>query len=218
MRRLILWLATTATTMTALRAPAPPRVARPRPPAAAPLPVAEAPTVPAMLQPMHALTAAERDTLDREGAVERRSRLGRVGRALVVVDSAMAPDAAWAAVRDVAAWPRRMRGVKRARVAAGRGGALRAALAVTKLRLPANLVFTEEDAGENAHVLRFSLDRDRANVALEAVDGAWRVAPRAGGGCRVSLEAEVGACAIVPASLVDAVAEKALRRATAWLR
>ena len=47
--------------------------------------------------------------------------------------------------------------------------------------------------------------------------GAWRGEEREGGGCRVSLAARVEACRVVPARVVDYVAERALRRATKWL-
>ena len=46
---------------------------------------------------------------------------------------------------------------------------------------------------------------------------AQLVEEREGGGCRVSLAARVEACRVVPARVVDYVAERALRRATKWL-
>ena len=171
-----------------------------------------------------ALSATEARTLARDRYVERRSRSGRVGSAFVIVDTDVAPAAAWAALTDLPSWATRMRGVRAARVRQVRGdGAVRAAFSVTKLRLPANLVFAEvgdpgDPGGGGGRVLSFSLDRACANIALEAVDGAWRVEPRAGGGSRVTLAAEIGACKIVPSNAVDYVASKALRRATEWLR
>ena len=90
---------------------------------------------------------------------------------------------------------------------------VRAGFQLTKLRLPANLAFEVSGPRE----LTVALDADARNVAIERLAGAWRVEEREGGGCRVSLAARVEACRVVPARVVDYVAERALRRATKWL-
>ena len=120
---------------------------------------------------------------------------GRVGAAWAVVDSAMAADDAWTVIREVENYDRTIRGVKAA--------ALKPA--------------TAPDVVRAGFQLTVALDADARNVAIERLAGAWRVEEREGGGCRVSLAARVEACRVVPARVVDYVAERALRRATKWL-
>ena len=147
--------------------------------------------------PAPRLTAADEALLRRSGRVERVERDGRVGAAWAVVDSAMAADDAWTVIREVETAP----------------DVVRTGFQLTKLRLPANLAFEVSGPRE----LTVALDADARNVAIERLAGAWRVEEREGGGCRVSLAARVEACRVVPARVVDYVAERALRRATKWL-
>ena len=164
--------------------------------------------------PAPRLTAADEALLRRSGRVERVERDGRVGAAWAVVDSAMAADDAWTVIREVENYDRTIRGVKAAALKpATAPDVVRAGFQLTKLRLPANLAFEVSGPRE----LTVALDADARNVAIERLAGAWRVEEREGGGCRVSLAARVEACRVVPARVVDYVAERALRRATKWL-
>lgn len=164
--------------------------------------------------PAPRLTAADEALLRRSGRVERVERDGRVGAAWAVVDSAMAADDAWTVIREVENYDRTIRGVKAAALKpATAPDVVRAGFQLTKLRLPANLAFEVSGPRE----LTVALDADARNVAIERLAGAWRVEEREGGGCRVSLAARVEACRVVPARVVDYVAERALRRATRWL-
>ena len=164
--------------------------------------------------PAPRLTAADEALLRRSGRVERVERDGRVGAAWAVVDSAMAADDAWTVIREVENYDRTIRGVKAAALKpATAPDVVRAGFQLTKLRLPANLAFEVSGPRE----LTVARDADARNVAIERLAGAWRVEEREGGGCRVSLAARVEACRVVPARVVDYVAERALRRATKWL-
>ena len=129
-----------------------------------------------------------------------------------------------------AAWARRQRDGRRRRVDGhprGRelrlddprrqGGGAEAGRAPTvadssgKLRLPANLAFEVSGPRE----LTVALDADARNVAIERLAGAWRAEER-----RAAAAASPWPRAsrrVVPARVVDYVAERALRRATTWL-
>lgn len=182
------------------------------------------------------LTSEELRTLARTGRVERRERSGKRGSAFVVVETCAAPTEIWSVLVDVESWQSKMRGVKsvtvRERYTARAPTAAtavpptmtqRATFHVTKLRLPANLVLAargsavSEDGAFEA-VMNFGLDKSRTNLAVEQLDGSWRVERGATDKLtRVWLQADVGACALVPPSALDYVADKALRRATAWI-
>lgn len=168
------------------------------------------------------LSLGEQRQLTYYGSLERQRRAGRVGEALVAIDSMLAADAVWAKLCDVAAWSHLMRGVRSSVVREQRRGAVRAAFQVTKLRLPANIVL-ELPGGLDASgsgTIPFYLDKSVANIAVDSLQGFWHVEPSPNDQyvTRVWLCASVGACAIVPNGAVDYVASKALRRATAWLR
>lgn len=166
---------------------------------------------------MPRLTTDEEIRLGRDGVVERQRRQGRVGVAFIVVDTRLSTDDVWSQLQDVGTWSRVMRGVRNSFVRERRrDGALRAAFQITKLRLPANVVFYAPDGA----ILPFALDKQCANLAVDSLDGYWRVEPSPNDPAltRVWLAAEVSACAIVPNVAIDYVASKALRRATAWLK
>lgn len=181
-----------------------------------------APLAPRNATTLPVLSVGEQRQLSYYGSLERQRRCGRVGEALVAIDSTLAADAVWANLCNVAAWSRLMRGVRSSVVREQRLGAVRAAFQVTKLRLPANIVLelpTGLDASGSG-TIRFYLDKSVANIAVDSLQGFWHVEPSPNDQyvTRVWLCASVGACAIVPNVAVDYVAGKALRRATAWLR
>ncbi|KAJ1462633.1 hypothetical protein M885DRAFT_505622 [Pelagophyceae sp. CCMP2097] len=171
------------------------------------------------------LSRAERDLLVSTGRVERVSRRGRVGDAFVVVDTSLSVDEAWRRISDVADYPSLMRGIRtstvRRNTASNGASDVRAGMKLTRLRLPANIVFTpvaEADA-DAARTLRFALDAQCTNLAVEYITGLWHVEAAAEdpSKTRIWLKASVGACALVPMYALDYVAAKALKRATEWL-
>ncbi|KAJ8609634.1 hypothetical protein CTAYLR_006271 [Chrysophaeum taylorii] len=169
------------------------------------------------IAPQSLLSLEEEIRLGRYGSVERQRRRGRVGEAFIVVDSALPPDEIWRNLVDVEGWTRLMRGVRSATVRERRrDGTLRAGFQITKLRLPANIILRAPQAG----YVRFQLDNQCTNLAVDGLEGYWHVAPspNADSLTRVCLAATVSACRIVPNAAIDYVASKALRRATAWLR
>lgn len=167
------------------------------------------------------LTTTEEVELSREGSVERQQRRGRVGEAMIAVDTARSADEVWTTLCDVASWSELMRGVRSSTVREKRRGAIRAGFRVTKLRLPANVVFelpqTLDD--DRTATIPFYLDTSCTNIAVDSLEGFWHVEPSPSGDAktRVWLCANIGACAVVPDAAVDYVARKGLRRATEWL-
>jgi len=167
------------------------------------------------------LSVDEDLALKMTGSVERQRRRGRVGEAMIVVDSPLPPSEIWASLNDVESWSRLMRGVRSSAVRERRRRRVRAAFHVTKLRLPANIVLEAPGPLDdtNTGALPFYLDTSCTNIAVDSLDGFWYVEPSPADGAvtRVWLCASVGACAIVPDVAVDYVAKKGLRRATEWL-
>eukprot|EP00629_Pelagomonadales_sp_RCC1024_P009596 CAMPEP_0119259488 /NCGR_PEP_ID=MMETSP1329-20130426/289_1 /TAXON_ID=114041 /ORGANISM="Genus nov. species nov., Strain RCC1024" /LENGTH=205 /DNA_ID=CAMNT_0007258873 /DNA_START=132 /DNA_END=745 /DNA_ORIENTATION=+ len=161
------------------------------------------------------LTGTERVKLQRDGAVQRKSRSGREGECLMVVETAQPVEDVWRKLSDVDEWDSFMRGMKSSRVLETRAdNARRAHFSVTKLRLPCTLLFQEEcDAEHERRALNFQLDPESRKVAVQRCSGRW-VVERVNGLTRVSLEACIKATRYVPGVAVDYVAEKALGRAT----
>mmetsp|Transcript_75010 Transcript_75010/g.139969 ORF Transcript_75010/g.139969 Transcript_75010/m.139969 type:complete len:287 (-) Transcript_75010:124-984(-) len=68
-------------------------------------------------------------------------------------------------------------------------------------------------------IISFDLDESVAGGVLKAATGYWRVESLPDGNtCRVWLSVRLSACRLLPTFLVDYAAERALRRATTWLR
>ena len=161
------------------------------------------------------LSLEEEIRLGQRGVVERQRRKGRVGDAIIVVDSKLSEADIWENLSDVRRWSSLMRGVKSSTIRETRRyGSVRAHFKVTKLRLPANVVFRPTSS-----TILFDLDKDCRNIALDSLKGFWHIEPSPNGQnlTRVWLAASVAACAIVPNVAIDYVASKALRRATNWL-
>mmetsp|Transcript_6662 Transcript_6662/g.20968 ORF Transcript_6662/g.20968 Transcript_6662/m.20968 type:complete len:216 (-) Transcript_6662:39-686(-) len=165
------------------------------------------------------LSATERLRLRKDGECTRKVRSGRGGACLHVVETAEDEDVVWRQLSDVGAWAEMMRGVKSSRVAPRRDGDVyeRARFSITKFRLPCALVLAEAPAPSGGRALRFALDPDARSPAVQECSGAW-VVERCGDVTRVSLAANIRATPLVPGLLVEAIAAKALNRATAWLR
>mmetsp|Transcript_48657 Transcript_48657/g.113988 ORF Transcript_48657/g.113988 Transcript_48657/m.113988 type:complete len:289 (-) Transcript_48657:192-1058(-) len=68
-------------------------------------------------------------------------------------------------------------------------------------------------------IISFDLDESVAGGVLKAASGFWRVEPLPDGlTCRVWLSVRLSACRLLPTFMVDYASERALRRATTWLR
>ena len=167
------------------------------------------------------LTGTEKRRLLRSGEVQRKSRRGRAGECLQVVETMLSPEACWERIADVGDWDRLLRGVKAATVDEVRpDGAIKASFQITKLRLPATLLLRADRCTvfPDRCVLHFELDPESPSCAVKRCTGKWVVERAAGGGAaRVSLKADIQASRLVPGMVVDLVAEKALDRAVAWI-
>lgn len=161
------------------------------------------------------LTPNELRQLEAEGSVKRQRREGRVGSAMIAVDTDIPASEVWRQIRDVSSWSQVMRGVRSSKVRERRRGVVRAGFSVTKLRIPANIVL--EMPRDNEGPVRFYLDKSCTNIAVDSLDGYWLVEPIDETSTRVWLCADVAACKVVPRAAIDYVASKALGRATAWL-
>jgi len=166
------------------------------------------------------LTGTERRRLERAGEVQRKSRRGRAGECLQVVETPLSPEACWDKIADVGAWAGLLRGVRASSVdAVLPDGTIRASFLFTKLRLPATLLLRADRCTvfPDRCVLRFELDPASPSCAVKRCTGKWVVERAPTGAARVSLMADIQATRLVPGMVVDLVAEKALDRAVAWI-
>ena len=166
------------------------------------------------------LTGSERLRLTRDGEIQRKDRKGRGGECLHVVETSLSAEECWSAIQDVSNWSELMRGIKSSTVhERRRDGCLRASFTVTKFRLPAALLIKEDrcTVDPDRCVMHFELDPESPSIAVQRCSGRWVVERVKGGLTRISLVANIKATRIVPNTVIDFVAARALDRATGWI-
>ena len=187
----------------------------------APTAVPAPPALPSAALVPPRLTGTERRVLLRVGEVQRKSRRGREGECLTVVETALASEDCWERITDVANWSSLLRGVRSSKVVDdGRAdGRVRADFLFTKLRLPATLLLRADRCTvfPDRCELHFELDPASPSCAVKRCTGKWVVERASDGATRVSLKADIQATRLVPGQVVDFVAERALDRAVAWI-
>eukprot|EP01042_Synura_sphagnicola_P003721 gene3721-4642_t len=95
---------------------------------------------------------------------------------------------------------------------------MQAEFSISKLRLKVAMRHTIR---AEERLINFSLERNRPNPVLRSAEGFWFVespADRTDGYTRVWFHAAVIASPLLPASLVDYAAGKALAKATNWIQ
>lgn len=168
------------------------------------------------------LTQAERHQLCRGSTVQKQERNGRVGQGWAAVDVDAPPSvvfrwlASFESYADMIPVVRDARVHSRSRRPDGTTTA-RCNYKVSKFWINIPAVHTVD---ESAGLVRFGLDRSTARSAVREADGFWHVSESSTtpGHSRVWLYVGLTASAWLPSWLVDYAAERALRRATGWLK
>lgn len=176
------------------------------------------------MQPdLPSLTAAECQQLRLGGQVQKQERDGHTGWGFVVMDVDAPPSTILGCLTEFQAYPgmipvvRHAEVLSRGRTADGIATA-RCHYRVSKFWLGISAVHHVDLAGG---LVRFDLDPDVSGMVLREASGFWHVTPSpdgAAGRSRVWLRVGLRASSLLPHALVDYAAERALRRATSWLR
>lgn len=157
--------------------------------------------------------------LERGERVQRQTRDGRVGTGMVVVDVDADVATVFAVLTDIDRYPERISTV-RAAVTYERGEKLlKTQFQISKFRLQIN---TELRCARAANMLEFNMDPGRPAPFLEDARGFWYLeevatesaSPRT----RIWLVADLACSSLLPTSIVDYAAARALPRATSWLK
>mmetsp|Transcript_133200 Transcript_133200/g.297216 ORF Transcript_133200/g.297216 Transcript_133200/m.297216 type:complete len:338 (+) Transcript_133200:110-1123(+) len=169
------------------------------------------------------LTEAEHQQLRMGGQVQKQERDGHTGWGFVVMDVDAPPSTILGCLEAFQAYPGMIPVVRQAEVVSrGRNAdgtvTARCNYRVSKFWLSISAVHHVDLAGG---LVRFDLDPDVSGMVLREASGFWHVTPSPEGGSgrsRVWLRVGLRASSFLPHALVDYAAERALRRATTWLR
>jgi ribosome-associated toxin RatA of RatAB toxin-antitoxin module len=165
------------------------------------------------------LTEEDLVTLQKGGRVQRQTRDGRVGTGMVVVDVDADLSTVFAVLTDIDRYPERISTV-RAAVTYERGEKLlKTQFQISKFRLQIN---TELRCARADNMLEFKMDPERPAPFLEDARGFWYLedvrstadSPRT----RIWLVADLACSSLLPTTIIDYAAARALPRATSWLK
>ena len=165
------------------------------------------------------LTEEDLVELQKGGRVQRQTRDGRVGTGMVVVDVDADLSTVFAVLTDIDRYPERISTV-RAAVTYQRGEKLlKTQFQISKFRLQIN---TELRCAWEDNMLEFNMDPERPAPFLEDVRGFWfleDVRPTADSPrTRIWLVADLACSSLLPTTIIDYAAARALPRATSWLK
>lgn len=180
------------------------------------LPPAEQPKRPALPR----LTTTELRALLAGERVQRQSRVGPVGHGLVVMDVHAEMSTVLAVLSDVQRYPQRIDTVREAVVhPCSHRNMCKARFKLSRFKLDVQVELYRSNA---RNMLEFRLDKSAGmqGAAFDEARGYWFLEPcpeREQGWTRVWLNARVQCSPLLPASVIDLAATKALPRATTWL-
>lgn len=168
-----------------------------------------------------ALTSVDVEELQRGQQVQKQVREGAEGWGFVVVDINAPADVVFDLLQDFRSYPDMIPVVRDAEVVSRTSidGLInaRCKYKISKFFLSISAV---HEVDTHLKLVRFGLDPAEAGLVLREATGLWYVEPCApeDGGCRVWFRASIKASALVPQWLLDYAAERALRKATKWLK
>lgn len=154
--------------------------------------------------------------------VQRQTRDGVTGNGFVVMDLEASPETVWSLLLDFERYPEMISTVRSAALRPGSTlERARATFVLSKFLLEVNVVHQFDRRRQQ---LRFCLDSASQNLIMKQADGFWYVeTPDVAEGLkpghvRIWFGASIRVSRIVPRWVTDYAAQRALRRATAWLR
>lgn len=165
------------------------------------------------------LTRENIGALKRGETVEGQQRSGAHGGGFLVQDVRGTPEAVWSLLTDYERYDQIIGTVRSSSVRAGSTPqCARATFTLSKFLLEVSVLHIFD---EPRQMLKFSLDAASTNYILKEAEGLWFIDTAADGlkpgHVRVWFQASVRVSRLVPASIVDYAANRALRRATSWL-
>jgi len=184
----------------------------------------DGPQVPSLLQTskLLRLTAKEKESLLAGECVRKQERKGRTGHGLFVVEVAAARSVVLNCLQDFEHYPETIPVVRDVNVdsdttAPNGVRTARCTYRISKFWLSITVMQTVD---AQAGIVRFDLAPCGGRCLLKDVMGLWLVEPIPGSPCRcrVWMSSTLVASSLLPSWLVDYAAERALRRATAWLK
>lgn len=172
--------------------------------------------------PRIALTRLEQQQLLRGERVQRQEQHGREGRGVVVVDVAASPSTVLGCLGAFGDYASMIPVVKDVEVKfqdlmADGTRRSRCSFWISRFCLKVSAVLTVDPL---AGIVSFDLDPEGSQMALSEASGVWRVEalPDAPGRTRVWLHSRLRACPLLPLFIVEYAAQRALTRATSWLK
>mmetsp|Transcript_38478 Transcript_38478/g.86768 ORF Transcript_38478/g.86768 Transcript_38478/m.86768 type:complete len:330 (+) Transcript_38478:77-1066(+) len=171
----------------------------------------------------HSLTPTDIETLQSGQPVQKQQREGTMGSGLVVFEVAAPPSVVLDCLGNFEDYPQMIPVVRRAEVLSRSptldGGILaRLNYRISRLWISLSVVHVVDTI---AGVVRFGLDTTSSRTVLQEADGFWQVEQAPGdhpGRSRVWLRVSLRASSLLPHWIIDYAAERALRRATSWLK
>lgn len=171
----------------------------------------------------HSLTANDLKLLQRGLPVQKQERKGTAGSGLVVFEVNAPPLVVLDCLGNFEDYTRMIPVVRQAEVLSRRISVEGSTLArlnyrISKFWLSLSVVHVVDPA---AGTVRFDLDRSSCMMVLREASGFWQVEQAPGdhpGRSRIWLRVSLRASSLLPNAIVDYAAERALRRATSWLK
>lgn len=165
-----------------------------------------------------ALVPEDLDQLKIGEAVLKQERKGARGTGLFVTDVDAPPSLVLSVLRSFVEYPDMIPVVRHADVNYNNGTHARVHYKVSKFQLGVEVLHSVD--GE-AGVVSFDLDQAQSGPVLREASGRWSVEPSPCGDparSRVTLSVSLRASSLLPHWLVDYAAQRAMRRATSWLK
>eukprot|EP00442_Polarella_glacialis_P054544 CAMPEP_0115132930 /NCGR_PEP_ID=MMETSP0227-20121206/54079_1 /TAXON_ID=89957 /ORGANISM="Polarella glacialis, Strain CCMP 1383" /LENGTH=341 /DNA_ID=CAMNT_0002538883 /DNA_START=16 /DNA_END=1041 /DNA_ORIENTATION=+ len=170
------------------------------------------------------LSSEELDQVRRGEQVQRQERVGPTGWGFVVMDVGAPSEVIMSCLEAFKDYPEMIPVVRRANVTSQGTTSTGLVTAkcdyrISKFFLP---VSVEHSLDRSAGTVRFDLDENKSRLVLQEASGYWFVEQSPDGPPNTSrvwlCVQSLRASALVPWSIVDYAAERALRRATCWLK
>jgi len=150
--------------------------------------------------------------------VQKQDRIGRAGSGVVVMDIQASEDDIFNSLKQFDKYDQMIPTVRSVKIfQPSNESCSMAEFRLSKFYLKVNVVHS---VYLEQKLIRFSLDKSKSNLVLREADGFWLVEKpkdRQDGISRVWLSARIVASRLVPPTIVDYAAARALPRATTWL-
>tara|TARA_Y100000389_G_scaffold204089_1_gene254938 strand:- start:5478 stop:6029 length:552 start_codon:yes stop_codon:yes gene_type:complete len=161
------------------------------------------------------LNSFDKEILNENGRFDKINRIGRTAEIISVIDSKMPKQEVIATIIDIQRWED-LTGGKSFDKECSDNGTIQVGFRISRLNIQVNILLYESICSNNIHCIKFKLNNQLSNIALNKLDGGWLIEEK-NNVSRITLRTIIVPSIFIPSGFINVISYNLLNYTTYWL-